>query len=250
MEGRFDMDNNYFNMIDKNNIPKHVAIIMDGNGRWAKKRFLPRTFGHKAGVETLRDTLKACKEIGVKYLTVYAFSTENWNRPQEEVNALMELLWKYLKNEIKELHSNNVILNFIGDIQKLPERVRLELKNAVEETKNNDGITLSLALNYGSRNDIKNAIIGILNDFKDEKLSIEDISEETIRTYLTTRSIPDPDLLIRPSGELRLSNFMLWECAYTEFWFSSIYWPDFKRNDLYEAIYQYQNRDRRFGGVK
>lgn len=244
------MKKNYYDMIDKNNIPNHIAIIMDGNGRWAKKRFMPRTFGHKAGVETLRDTLKACKEVGVKYLTVYAFSTENWSRPQEEVNALMELLWKYLKNEIKELNQNNVSLNFIGDIARLPERVRNELKNAIEETKDNDAITLSLALNYGGRNDVKNAIVGILEDFKSDKIKIDDVDEETLRRYLSTRNLPDPDLLIRPSGELRLSNFMLWECAYTEFWFSDICWPDFKRNNLYEAIYEYQNRDRRYGGLK
>ncbi|SHJ44163.1 isoprenyl transferase [Tepidibacter formicigenes] len=236
--------------IDKNNIPNHIAIIMDGNGRWAKKRFLPRTFGHKAGVETIREIVKECSSLGVKYLTLYAFSTENWKRPKDEVNALMNLLVEYLRKEVKELHKNNVILNTIGDVFCLPKIAQEELKKAKELTKNNDGLVLTLALNYGSRNDIKNAIINILKEYDKGNVCIEDIDEDFIKNYLSTRDIPDPDILIRPSGEYRVSNFLLWEIAYSEFWFSEIYWPDFKKENLHKVILDYQNRERRFGGLK
>ncbi len=244
------MEKNILNCLDKSNIPKHIAIIMDGNGRWAKKRFLPRTFGHKAGVETIREIVKECSSLGVKYLTLYAFSTENWKRPKDEVSALMNLLVQYLKKEIKELHENNVIFNTIGDISYLPGIAAKEIEKSKELTKYNTGLTLTLALNYGSRHDIKNAIVSILEDYKNEKIGIDDVDEDFIRNYLSTKSLPDPDILVRPSGEYRISNFLLWEIAYSEFWFSDIYWPDFRKENLHKLILDYQNRERRFGGLK
>ncbi|WP_099187190.1 isoprenyl transferase [Tepidibacter mesophilus] len=244
------MKKNTLTYIDKNNIPNHIAIIMDGNGRWAKKRFLPRTFGHKAGVETIREIVKECSSLGVGYLTLYAFSTENWKRPKDEVSALMNLLVQYLKKEIKELHENNVIFNTIGDISCLPSPAVEEIEKSKELTKYNTGLTLTLALNYGSRNDIKNAIVNILKDYENEKIGIDDVDEEFIRNYLSTKLLPDPDILVRPSGEYRISNFLLWEIAYSEFWFSDIYWPDFRKENLHKLILDYQNRERRFGGLK
>ncbi|MCT4507964.1 MAG: isoprenyl transferase [Tepidibacter sp.] len=244
------MEKNTLNYIDKNNIPNHIAIIMDGNGRWAKKRFLPRTFGHKAGVETIREIVKECSSLGIKYLTLYAFSTENWKRPKDEVSALMNLLIQYLKKEIKELHENNVIFNTIGDISYLPNAAIEEIQKSKEVTKDNTGLTLTLALNYGSRNDIKNAIVNILKDYKNNRIDIDDVDEEFIRNYLSTKSLPDPDILVRPSGEYRVSNFLLWEIAYSEFWFSDIYWPDFRKENLHKLILDYQSRERRFGGLK
>ena len=236
--------------IDLNNVTTHIALIMDGNGRWAKKRFLPRTAGHKAGVETIREVVKECSRLNVKYLTLYAFSTENWKRPKVEIDTLMSLLVSYLKSEIKELHSNNVRIETIGDISKLPQSCIKELDNARELTKDNTGVTLNLALNYGSRNDITNAVLDIVKDCKSDKINIESINEDTIKNYLSTKSTPDPDLLIRTSGEERLSNFLLWEIAYSEFYFTDVHWPDFNRQELQKAIYVYQNRDRRFGGLK
>ena len=229
-------------------IPKHIAIIMDGNGRWAKEKNLPRVLGHRAGVETIREIVKECSKLGVKYLTLYAFSTENWKRPQEEVNTLMELLIQYLVKEFDELNSNNVIINSIGDITKLPFTCQNELKKAYKNTKNNTGLTLNLALNYGGRNELVNAFNSIYEDIKSGKL--KEINEDTITNHLYTAGMPDPDIIIRPSGELRLSNFMLWQCAYSEFWFSDIKWPDFKKENLWDAIYDFQNRDRRFGKIK
>jgi len=236
--------------LDYEKIPKHIAIIMDGNGRWAKERNLPRTMGHKAGVETIREIVKECSNLGVEYLTLYAFSTENWNRPKDEVSTLMNLLVQYLVKEFDELHSNNVIINSIGDIAKLPSICQKELHNAYEKTKNNTGLTLNLALNYGGRNELVYAFKGIYEDIKSGKLNEGEINEETISNHLYTASMPDPDMIIRPSGELRLSNFMLWQCAYSEFWFSNIKWPDFKKENLREAIYDFQMRDRRFGKIK
>lgn len=236
--------------VDKKNIPKHIAIIMDGNGRWAKERNLPRTMGHKAGVETIREIVKECNNLDVKYLTLYAFSTENWKRPKDEVSALMTLLVQYLRKEVKELNENNVIVNAIGDIEKLPDVCVNELKKAYEETKNNTGLTLNLALNYGGRNEIVRVVKDIYKDIKIGKITEEEINEEIISNYLYTKGMPDPDLIIRPSGEKRISNFLLWQCAYSEFWYSDIKWPDFKKEHLHKAIYDYQNRDRRFGAVK
>lgn len=231
-------------------IPKHIAIIMDGNGRWAKKKNMPRVMGHKAGVETIRNIVKAASSIGIKYLTIYAFSTENWKRPPEEVDALMSLLIEYLKNEIEELHQNNVIINSIGNITALPLLCQEELKIAFEKTKNNTGLTLNLALNYGGRDEIKNAVIRIAKKIENGDISINEINEDTISQNLDTSSMPDPDIVIRPSGEYRISNFLLWQIAYSELWFTELYWPDFKPCHLYQAILDYQNRDRRFGNIK
>ena len=238
------------NSIDMENIPKHIAIIMDGNGRWAKERNLPRAMGHKAGVETIREIVKDCNRLGVKYLTLYAFSTENWSRPQEEVNILMKLLVEYLKNEFNELHSNGTVINSIGDISKLPLTCQTELKNAYAKTKNNKGLILNLALNYGGRDEITNAFNSIYKDIKNGKLSEDHINQEVISSYMYTSDMPDPEIIIRPSGEKRLSNFLLWQSAYSELWFSDIKWPDFKKEHLYKAILDYQKRDRRFGGIK
>ncbi|WP_199798415.1 isoprenyl transferase [Clostridium fermenticellae] len=236
--------------LDMNNIPKHIAIIMDGNGRWAKKRKLPRAMGHKAGVEAVREIVKECSKLNVEYLTLYVFSTENWKRPQEEVTTLMNILAKYLKSEFKELDSNNVKINHIGDMSKLPDICQTELTDACEKTKTNTGLTLNLAINYGGRNEIVHAFKNIVSDIKDGIINESDIDEKLISNYLYTKNIPDPDIIIRPSGEQRLSNFLLWQCAYSEFWYSNINWPDFKKVDLHRAIYDYQNRDRRFGGIK
>lgn len=241
---------NFENKIDENRIPRHIAIIMDGNGRWAKEHNLPRSMGHKAGVETIRPIVTECSELGVKYLTLYAFSTENWIRPKEEVTALMKLLVEYLKNEFEELNSKGVVINYIGDIRKLPVECQFELNNAYKNTKDNKGLILNLALNYGGRDEIVHAFKDICRDIKCGKLSEDDINEQVLGKYMYTRDIPDPDIIIRPSGEKRLSNFMLWQCAYSEFWYANIYWPDFKKEDLIQAIIDYQNRDRRFGGIK
>lgn len=236
--------------LDENNIPKHIAIIMDGNGRWAKQRNLPRSMGHKAGVENIREIVKECSKLGVKYLTLYAFSTENWKRPVEEVNAIMKLLVEYLRKEIDELHKNEVVIRTIGDIEILPNVCKEELKNAYEKTKNNTGLVLNLALNYGGRDEILRGIKLLYEDLNMEKIILEDINTEMFSKYLYTKNMPDPDLIIRPSGEQRISNFLLWQCAYSELWYSNINWPDFKKEHLRKAIFDFQNRDRRFGGIK
>ncbi|SKA87047.1 Undecaprenyl pyrophosphate synthetase [Caloramator quimbayensis] len=236
--------------IDMNKIPKHIAMIMDGNGRWAKKRNLPRSFGHKAGVETIREIVKTCSKLGVKYLTLYAFSTENWKRPADEVSTLMNLLVEYLKGELEELNKNNVIINYIGDISALPDICQKELLNSHSKTKYNTGLTLNLALNYGGRDEIIRAVKQICTDISKNNMDIEKIDEKLISNYLYTSNMPDPDLLIRTSGELRISNFLLYQIAYTELWFTDVYWPDFKPYHLYKAIIDYQKRDRRFGTVK
>ena len=201
-------------------------------------------------METIREVVKECSRLNIKYLTLYAFSTENWKRPKIEIDTLMNLLVTYLKNEIRELHKNNVKITTIGDISKLPEMCINELDRARELTKYNTGVTLNLALNYGSRFDITNAVLDIVKDCKSDKINIDSINEDTIKNYLSTKSTPDPDLLIRTSGEQRFSNFLLWELAYSEFYFTDIHWPDFNRQELQKAIYVYQNRDRRFGGLK
>lgn len=244
------MDKNLIDNIDLSNIPTHIAIIMDGNGRWAKERLLPRTLGHKAGVEAIRSVIKEGSNLGVKHITLYAFSTENWKRPKLEVEALMNLLNTYLKKELKELHENNVKITTIGDIEVLPIKSLEAVNNAINTTKDNTGLNLNIALNYGSRNDIKNAVVDIVKNCKSGKIDIEDINEDMISNYLSTKSIPDPDLIIRTSGEQRISNFLLWELAYSEFYFTDVYWPDFNEEELRKAIYVYQSRDRRFGGLK
>lgn len=236
-------------VLDKDNMPRHIAIIMDGNGRWAKQRKLPRTMGHKAGVETIRRVIKETHILGIKYLTLYAFSTENWKRPKDEVSALMKLLVEYLRSELQELNKNGVVIKILGDINMLPKDAQSEVKEAMEITKNNTGVVLNIAFNYGGRDEIIRAVKLVSNDVKSGKLIIEDIDEKTLEKYLYTTGTPDPDLIIRPSGEQRISNFLLWQCAYSEFWYSNVCWPDFKEEHLHEAIYDYQHRDRRYGGV-
>ena len=216
----------------------------------SKKRGLIRKMGHKAGADTLEKISRCAQSLGVKHLTVYAFSTENWKRPKLEVDALMNLLVTYLKNEIDELHKNNVKLTAVGDFEKLPEACVKELHSAMDKTKDNTGVHLNLALNYGGRNDIREAVVEIAKEYKEGKISLEDITEERIKKHLSTGEIPDPDLVIRTSGEQRLSNFLLWDIAYSEFYYTDIHWPDFDGEALEKAIYAYQKRDRRFGGVK
>jgi undecaprenyl diphosphate synthase len=228
-------------------IPTHIAIIMDGNGRWAKRRGLPRVAGHREGVKSVRDVVEACAQLGVKYLTLFAFSTENWRRPKEEIDTLMKLLIKTLRSETEKLHKNDIKLMAIGDIDSLPKEVRKELKEAMEKTKNNKRMVLNLALSYSGRWEIIEAVKEIARDVKKGKVKIEEIDDKLFSNYLKTAGIPDPDLLIRTSGELRISNFLLWQIAYTELYITDCLWPDFRRKHLYEAIRDYQRRERRFG---
>jgi len=220
---------------------KHIAIIMDGNRRWAKEKGFPSAVGHKKGVDALKKTMRAFDDFGIKYLTVYAFSTENWNRKPEEVNFLMDLLAQTLKNELKEMHENNVVISFIGDTTKLSDKLQAILKNAVETTKNNTGVNLQIAFNYGSRDEIVHAVKNIISE------GITDITEETISNHLYTKNIPDPDLLIRTGGEMRISNYLLWQIAYSEFIVVPDFWPEFDKEKLSECILEYKNRNRRFG---
>jgi undecaprenyl diphosphate synthase len=229
--------------IDKTNLPKHIAIIMDGNGRWAKTKGKLRVFGHQKGVTAVRDTVEGAAEIGIKYLTLYAFSTENWSRPAKEVNALMTLLVSSIHKETKTLMKNNIRLSTIGNIAKLPIKAQEKLKEAIEKTKDNSRMTLILALSYSSRWEILNAVKNII---KDERKA-EQINEDVFQQYLSTKSVPDPELLIRTSGEYRISNFLLWQIAYSELYFTNTLWPDFSKTDLEKAILDYQSRERRFG---
>jgi undecaprenyl diphosphate synthase len=231
------------------NIPVHIAMIMDGNGRWAKKRSLPRVAGHHEGVNSVRDIVEACGQLGVKYLTLYTFSTENWSRPKEEVSILMRLLVSSLRDERDRLHNNNVRVQTIGDFGALPQDAQDEFLDAIELTKNNTGLTLVLALSYSGRWDITGGIKRIAELVQAGKLAPESITEETVTKHLATKNIPDPDLLIRTSGELRISNFLLWQLAYSEMYVTDILWPDFRRNELYCAIESFQSRERRFGKV-
>lgn len=235
--------------IDLKNTPKHIAIIMDGNGRWAKQQGQERLFGHNFGVESVREALKGAQELGVKYLTLYAFSTENWSRPKAEVDGLMDLLVNTIVGEVEELDKSNVIVKTLGDLEGLPDNCRNEMLNAYERTKNNTGVQLNLALNYSSRWEMVNAVKKIAEEVRNGNLASESISDETIASHLTTAGIPDPELMIRTSGEHRVSNFLLWQLAYTEFHFTEVLWPDFKREDLYKAVLDYQSRERRFGMV-
>ena len=231
-------------------IPNHVAIILDGNGRWAKKKGMPRTYGHVKGCENLEKICSVAKELGVKYLTVYAFSTENWNRPKEEVNALMKLLRNYMKTCLKTAAKNDMKVRVIGDITKLDEDIQKRILELEEATKNNGGLNFQIAINYGSRDEITRAVRTLAEDVKEGKLMPEEVNEACIERYLDTHDIPDPDLLIRTSGEQRLSNYLLWQLAYTEFYFTDVPWPDFSKQELEKAIEQYNRRDRRYGGVK
>ena len=228
-------------------IPRHIAIIMDGNGRWAKERGLPRIAGHREGINSVREITKICGEIGVKYLTLYTFSTENWSRPKKEVKALMTLLLSTIKKEIKELHKNDVKFSTIGDISILPKGTVKGIKEGEKLTFNNSGLNLILALNYGSRQEIIAAVNNIVLDIKKGSLESNSIDENIFSSYLYTNNCPDPDLLIRTSGELRISNFLLWQSAYTEMYLTNTYWPSFRENELFTAIVDFQNRERRFG---
>ena len=233
--------------IDKNNLPKHVAIIMDGNGRWAKSRGEERTFGHKSGVTSVRNAISACDKVGIEYLTLYTFSTENWNRPSDEVNTLMSLLSETLLEEAEELFSKGIRLHVIGEVENLPTLVREQLLNVVELTKKNSKGNLVLALSYGSQREILNAVKEIAQEVKEGKISTEDIDEKLFENHLYTKDLPPVDLLIRTSGEVRISNFLLWQIAYAELQFLDIFWPDFQEEHLYQCIVNYQNKERRFG---
>ncbi len=235
------------NKIDLSNTPQHVAIIMDGNGRWAKKKGMLRTFGHKNAIKAVRSAIEGCDDLGIPYLTLYAFSSENWSRPMEEVGFLMGLLASSLKKELKTLQENNIRLCTIGDIDKLPKEVVAELKSVMESTKNNTKAVLTLALSYGAKDEIISAVKSIAKDVKEDNLEINNITPEVFKTHLFTADLPDVDLMIRTSGETRISNFLLWQIAYAELYFTDILWPDFRKKDLFEAIYSYQKRERRFG---
>jgi undecaprenyl diphosphate synthase len=236
-----------FNQIDTNKIPNHLAIIMDGNGRWAKQKGLLRTLGHESGTKTVKTIVEACTQLGIKNLTLYAFSTENWNRPKLEVDTLMKLLVSSLKKEVKTFQKNNIRLNAIGNLTNLPTKVQNELNEVMSLTADNSRMTLTLALSYGSREELTQAVKKISDKVKNNIISLDAIDESIINKHLYTHNLPDVDLVIRTSGEHRISNFLLWQIAYAEFYFTNVLWPDFKENDLYEAIISYQNRERRFG---
>ncbi len=228
-------------------IPQHIAIIMDGNGRWAQQRHMPRIVGHQRGVDVVRQVVEECCSLGVRHLTLYAFSSENWGRPADEVAALMGLLAKYLTSELKSLLSNRIRLNVIGEIGKLPDNIRRTLDKTIERTRENDSMTLTLALSYGSRDEILRACRAIASKVEDGSMRSEDIVEDLFTGELDTAGIPDPDLLIRTSGEMRISNFLLWQTAYTELYFTDVFWPDFSRKELQKALEEYGRRQRRFG---
>ena len=233
--------------IDKNNVPQHIAVIMDGNGRWAKKRGLRRENGHREGRRSVKKIVECCVELGIKNLTLYAFSTENWNRPKLEIDFLMQLLFLSLKDELKTLNKNNIKFETIGDLTRLPKKIGNYLQKVKEETKKNSKLTLTLALSYGSRNEIVNVVRELSDKVKNNIISSKNIDETVINDHLYTRNLPDVDLLIRTSGEKRISNFLLWQIAYSELYFTKKLWPDFRKKDLYKAIVSYQNRERRFG---
>lgn len=235
--------------IDLNNIPQHIAIIMDGNGRWAKAQGKIRTYGHQAGAETLKKIVRAADKIGIKVISAYAFSTENWKRPVTEVNFIMELLSRYLTNEIDEFKENNVQVRFIGSQDGLPEIVKQKMAHAVAETKDNTGIILNLAINYGGQAEILHAVKSIAQKAADGNIAVDEITSEVFEQHLYTKGLPAPDLLIRPGGDLRISNFLLWQIAYAEIWTTDVYWPDFSEEHLLQAIRAFQGRERRFGGL-
>jgi undecaprenyl diphosphate synthase len=233
--------------INTNNIPKHVAIIMDGNGRWAKQQGFLRTIGHENGSKSLKNIIKECNSLGIQYLTVYAFSTENWNRPKLEIDTLMKVLIKSLRKELKTMQEGNIKMNAIGNLEKLPKNAQLELFDVIDKTKENTKMTLTLALSYGSREELVNVVKKISDKVKNNIISIDSIDDSIINEHLYTHNLPDVDLLIRTSGEHRISNFLLWQIAYSELYFADVLWPDFKEENLHEAIISYQKRERRFG---
>ena len=232
------------------NVPQHIAIILDGNGRWAKSKGMPRNYGHAQGSKNVEKICETAYKMGVKYLTVYAFSTENWNRPQSEVDTLMNLLRNYMKTCLKTAEKNRMRVRVLGDITRLDSDIQKRILELEEASKNNDGLNFQIAINYGSRDEMIRAMKKMMRDCEEGKMSVDDISEEKFETYLDTHGIPDPDLLIRTSGELRLSNYLLWQLAYTEFYFTDVLWPDFSKEELEKAIMQYNNRDRRYGKIK
>lgn len=236
--------------MDEKKIPQHVAIILDGNGRWAKKRFLPRNMGHAQGAKTVEQICEDAHDLGIKYLTVYAFSTENWKRSEDEVGALMKLLDKYLKDCLERSSKNNMRVRVIGDISRLSEPLRKKIVELEEKSAVNTGLNFTVALNYGGRDEMIRSMKQMMHDIEDKKLSVDDITEEEFANYLDTKGIPDPDLMIRTSGEQRISNYLLWQMAYSEFYFTDVLWPDFDKKELQKAIDYYAGRDRRFGGVK
>jgi undecaprenyl diphosphate synthase len=233
--------------IDKNRLPVHIAIIMDGNGRWAKEQGQDRLFGHYQGVESVRNIVEGCAELGIEYLTLYAFSTENWDRPEYEVVGLMELLVKTIHNEVESLHKNNIRLHVIGDIKMLPDYAQRELQEALDFTKDNTGLNLVMALSYSGRWELLNAVKSIANEVQKGNLHVEEIDQSTLQKYLCTSGYPDPELMIRTSGEYRISNFLLYQLAYAELYFTDVRWPEFRKKNLYEAIIDFQGRERRFG---
>jgi undecaprenyl diphosphate synthase len=235
------------NQVDKTRLPRHIAIIMDGNGRWAKEQGQDRLFGHFHGVESVRNIVEGCAELGVEYLTLYAFSTENWDRPEYEVVGLMELLVSTIHNEVESLHKNNIRLHVIGDMNMLPDYAKKELEEALVYTKNNTGLNLVMALSYSGRWELLNAVKSIAHKVKKGELAVEDIDQDTLQQHLVTSGLPDPELMIRTSGEYRISNFLLYQLAYAELYFTQVRWPDFRKQHLYEAIIDYQGRERRFG---
>jgi undecaprenyl diphosphate synthase len=230
-------------------LPRHIAVIMDGNGRWAKKKGAMRIFGHQNAIQAVRDISVGCAEIGIEYLTLYAFSTENWGRPKDEIEGLMELLVKTIHNEMDTLQKNNIRLGAIGDLHNLPRNCQQELQEAIRKTETNSGLNLSLALSYSGRWDITEAVKKVLKDVKNGEISIHEITPEIFSSYLSTKDVPDPELLIRTSGEMRISNFLLWQMAYTELYITEVLWPDFRKKHLYEALHSYQKRERRFGKI-
>ena len=241
--------NTIVDTIDSSSMPRHIAIIMDGNGRWAQKRLLPRSMGHRAGMAALKEIVKGCDELKIPYLTVFAFSTENWKRPITEIDFLMNLLVEYLQKELDELHKNNVRIHVMGDYTVIPRECQLEIKNAIEKTRNNEGLVFNIAINYGSRQEIMTAVKLLTEKIIQTEMKIEELNENSFSQLLYTGDMPDPDLLIRTAGEMRISNFMLWQIAYAEIVISDTLWPDFSREDLIMAIKTYQARDRRFGGL-
>ena len=240
---------NYYDKLDLENIPKHVGIIMDGNGRWAKKRKMPRTFGHREGTQRVIEIVEAAYKINIKSLTLYAFSTENWKRPDEEISKLMDLLAYYIKNQLEKIKKNNIRINVLGDYKAFPDKIVRLIETTLQETKSNDKMILNIGLNYGGQSEIVRASKLICEDVIAGRVSLEDIDVESFKDYLYTREQEELDLLIRPSGELRVSNFLLYQLAYSEFYFSNILWPDFHEEEFYKAIYDFQKRNRRYGGL-
>jgi len=244
-----DADAGLLSQVDFARLPRHIAIIMDGNGRWARRRRLPRMAGHRAGAQAVRDAVETCSRLGVRALTLYAFSTENWKRPRMEIDTLMDLLREYIRRELAEIHRNNIRLQILGRYEQLPIEVQHDLEDALRQTASNTGMVLNVALNYSARAELVDAFNSILRDIREDADPVRKITEQTISEHLYTRGLPDPDLLIRTSGEMRVSNFLLWQIAYAEIWVTDTCWPDFSRRHLLQAILDFQKRERRYGGL-